>query len=374
MGFILVLVFALSLSGCGSSAIATVNGEKISEESYQEYLENVLALYDVNGIELADDELVELKSYVIEELIYREIILQGAEELGVTPTDEEAQTYFEEQLALTYGDTQSGLDIIEEYGLNEDFFYDSYFLSLAQTKISENLVAESTMTDEEAQAVYEENPDSWNTVEVSHILIAPVSTAEEPETDEDGNTIYTDEEWATAKATAEDIVQQLNDGADFAELATSESDDSYTAADGGALGDAFSKESSSYVEEFTEASFALENVGDYTAEPVKSDYGYHIILLTAKVDSSDMETLLQTIKDDQLATDRDTAFSEYIATKQTEAVIERFDEEEEETTDDTTTDDTVTDDTTTDDTTTDDTTTDDTTTDDTTTDDTTTEE
>jgi peptidyl-prolyl cis-trans isomerase C len=42
------------------------------------------------------------------------------------------------------------------------------------------------------------------------------------------------------------------------------------------------------VKEFEDAAFALKNVGDYTKTPVKTQFGYHVILLTGKKPASTM--------------------------------------------------------------------------------------
>lgn len=68
------------------------------------------------------------------------------------------------------------------------------------------------------------------------------------------------------------LIKQLNDGADFAELAKENSQDA-TAANGGDLG-YFLK--TDVVPAFGDAAFTLEP-GSYTKSPVKSEFGYHII-------------------------------------------------------------------------------------------------
>ncbi len=328
---ILTLAFALSLAGCGNP-VATVNGQQISMKEYQQFLDDVLAIYEAQGIEITAEELPQLQSYVMEEMIYREVLRQAADELGVMPTKKEKRAYFEEQLALSYGDAKTGLNTISQLGLSEDYFLNGATVSLLQERISENLVPESTLSDEEAQALYEADINAWNTREVSHILIGPVSATEaaegeELETDENGQPVFTDQEWAAAKARAEEIIKELDDGGDFAKLAEKESGDENTAVNGGALGAPFTREGSGYVEEFVAAAFALEKVGDYTAAPVKTVFGYHIILLTAKQDSGDMAAMLQIIKDTKLEEERTNAFNTFITEKQSAAVIERLNEE-----------------------------------------------
>lgn len=135
------------------------------------------------------------------------------------------------------------------------------------------------LTDEEIQNYYDENYSEKITAK--HILI---------EVSDD----VTEEE---ALATAKDLIKQLNDVKDdadklnelFKDLAYNNSDDSTYATEG--LIEDFSKKD--VVPEFWEAAYNLKD-GEFTAEPVKTEYGYHIIL---KVSSSSQEKL-KDIKDD----------------------------------------------------------------------------
>lgn len=75
---------------------------------------------------------------------------------------------------------------------------------------------------------------------------------------------------------AKDIIKQLQGGADFAKLAKSKSTDTGSGAQGGDLG-YFSD--GDMVPEFYAAANKLKK-GEYTKDPVKSQYGWHVILLT----------------------------------------------------------------------------------------------
>lgn len=115
------------------------------------------------------------------------------------------------------------------------------------------------MTDEEISTYYEENKDTFATpeqVRASHIL---VETKEE----------------------ADAIKKELDEGADFATLAKEKSTDS-SAANGGDLG-FFGK--GDMVEEFEKAAFSMEI--NEISEPIKSDYGYHIIKKTDYKEATD---------------------------------------------------------------------------------------
>lgn len=76
---------------------------------------------------------------------------------------------------------------------------------------------------------------------------------------------------------ARDVIAELDDGADFAELAEQKSTGP-SAAQGGDLG---WFQAGQMVPEFSEAAFALEP-GAYTKDPVQSQFGWHVILLEDK--------------------------------------------------------------------------------------------
>ncbi len=78
---------------------------------------------------------------------------------------------------------------------------------------------------------------------------------------------------AELKESIDSIYQELLNGADFAELAKTKSDDKRSAVNGGEMA-WFS--AARMVPEFAEVSFALKNIGDIS-EPIATDYGYHII-------------------------------------------------------------------------------------------------
>lgn len=106
-----------------------------------------------------------------------------------------------------------------------------------------------------------ENPERY---QARHILFSTMEKSEE-ETDE-------------ARKKAEDVLQQLRDGGDFAALAAEHSEDPANADSGGALGWVTQ---GTMVPEFEQAMFALE-VGEMSPAPVKTEFGYHLIRVDAK--------------------------------------------------------------------------------------------
>lgn len=92
----------------------------------------------------------------------------------------------------------------------------------------------------------------------------------------------TSEQEAKIKAEIDSIYDKVTNGADFAKLAITSSDDKNSARDGGKL-PWFG--TGAMVKEFDEAAFSLQN-GEIS-KPVRTSYGWHII---KKIDSKPLET------------------------------------------------------------------------------------
>ncbi len=122
-------------------------------------------------------------------------------------------------------------------------------------------------SDAEIQQYYQDHQAQYTQPEereASHILIAV--SGNDPQ------------EWAAAKAKAEQILAQVRKTpADFAALAKRYSQDPGSAANGGSLG-YFARDA--MVKPFADAVFAMQKTGEIVG-PVKSQFGYHIIRLDA---------------------------------------------------------------------------------------------
>lgn len=116
------------------------------------------------------------------------------------------------------------------------------------------------------------------------------------------------------EATAKTVIERLKKGEDFATLAKELSTDTGSAPNGGDLG-WFG--SGAMVAEFETAAFALKNPGDYTTEPVKTSFGFHIIQLIAKQD--------RPLTAQQYDTAKNKAFSDFLTAARTEYGVEIFD-------------------------------------------------
>jgi parvulin-like peptidyl-prolyl isomerase len=120
--------------------------------------------------------------------------------------------------------------------------------------------------DADLRKFYAEHKTEFEQVSARHILIRMRGS---PVPVKPGQKDLTPEE---ALAKAQDIEKRIKDGEDFAKLATAESDDAGSAAKGGDLG--FFRHGQ-MVPSFDEAAFKL--APGQVSEPVRSQFGYHII-------------------------------------------------------------------------------------------------
>ena len=129
----------------------------------------------------------------------------------------------------------------------------------------------STSPDETAvRAYYAEHKSEYEQVKARHILIRMKGSQVPPRPDQKD---LTDEE---ALAKVKDLRAKIVAGGDFAALAKANSDDTGTGEQGGDLG-SFSK--GQMVPEFDTAAFTLP--AGKVSEPIKTQFGYHLILVDA---------------------------------------------------------------------------------------------
>lgn len=196
----------------------------------------------------------------------------------------EGQTRTVRTLSLPVADFAENADVTAEqkqdfYQQNPSQFVRPEQLKISYVELSGNGIADvAEVTEEEAKAYYNANLASYGTAEqrkVSHIMIQGDDAA--------------------ANEKADEVLAELNAGADFAALAKTRSDDTFSAEQGGQL-DWF--DAGVMDPAFEEAAFALVNKGDVSGV-VKSDFGFHIIKLD-DVKASDSEPF-EAVRDDIVA-------------------------------------------------------------------------
>jgi hypothetical protein len=142
-------------------------------------------------------------------------------------------------------------------------------------EVFKQLVAGTKPSDADVQAYYDKNKATWEQASARHILIrmqgSPVPVRE-------GRKDLSDEE---ALAKVKELRVKIVGGANFAELAKAESDDTGSGENGGDLG---SFGPGQMVPEFDEAAFKIP-VGQ-VSDPIKTQYGYHLLLVEKRESKS----------------------------------------------------------------------------------------
>lgn len=184
------------------------------------------------------------------------------------------------------------------YGITDiDKFKDIIRLNYYRTE-AVNDYAKKSVTDKQIQKYYDENV--YGDISCKHILITPAVT--DDMSDEDKT--KADKE---ALQKAKDIIKKLKNGESFDDLAKEYSDDTSNKDKGGDLG---YFNTGDMLEEFEKAAFALKK-GKYTTTPVKTKYGYHIILKTDEKEKPSLEDkkeeIIKTLASE--AKSKDTALS-----------------------------------------------------------------
>ena len=226
LNWMLVALAAVTLAACDNAereqrpantetenAVAVVNGQPISQAQLDVYA----ARRNAQGQQTDSEDLVN-------DLISMELLAQSAIRDGLDRRPQTAGELASQRTAL-----------------------------LAQAAVRERL-ANAEISDADVETEYQRfiAEDLGEELNARHILV--------------------DEE-----AKARELIEQLDGGADFAELAKEHSSDG-SAANGGDLG---WFEQDMMVEPFGEAAAALEE-GAYTTEPVQTQYGWHVIKLEGR--------------------------------------------------------------------------------------------
>lgn len=138
--------------------------------------------------------------------------------------------------------------------------------NLLANVLFQEMAAKVKVDDATAHQYYEQHKAEYESLHARHILVRTKGTQPSPP---GAKKELTDEE---ALAKAQEIRKKLLAGEDFATLAKAESDDTASGAKGGDLG---LVRHNQMVAEFEHAAFSLP-VGQIS-EPVKTQFGYHLI-------------------------------------------------------------------------------------------------
>ena len=274
---LLLLCLPLLVTGCGKvpelqngqQVVVEVDGKQFTAE---EFFDELKANYGTSA-------LVNLVSnYITDQEITEELAKEA---------EKKAQSEYDTMYAY-YGSNWNQVLASSGYSSGEQLLED-ITNNYRQSLVLEEYIKTDVITEEEIQEYYDN--DIFGDSSVRHILIIP-------EVDDDMD----EDEEADAKREALEeatkIIETLQDSKnleeDFQEIAKDQSDDEGTASEGGLLENINSD--SGLAEEFWEAARDLK-VGEFTTEPIETEFGYHIIYKVSQKDKPTLNEVRDTILD-----------------------------------------------------------------------------
>ncbi len=239
-----------------------------------------VAIKYTGGKITADDIYTELKEKYAMNILVNKIDHALFDEKYKSDENEKSQINAQiENLKSTYTDENTYKQVLQSYyGVEtEEQLRELLSLQYKRGLAVNEYISKNVITDAEVKEYY--NSKVIGDVKASHILIK--SNANEDDSE--------DEKLAKEKEAlekAKEVIAKLKKGEDFAKLAKKYSDDKGTASEGGSLG--YFNTDDNYDETFVMATASLEK-GKYTEEPVKTQYGYEIILKEDEKDKPKLE-------------------------------------------------------------------------------------
>lgn len=272
IGLSVIAALSLFTSGCGKE-IEVKNGSKVAVSTKQnkftatEYYEKI-----------KEDNISHLVDMIDHSILDKKYKTTKDETESIDKQINQIKSYYGE-------DPTQYTSVIKQYfGVDsEEELRDKLSLEYKRNKAVEDYVKEH-ITKDEIQKYYDEK--TFGQVSAKHILI-PVDAKEDASEDEKN------EADKKAKEKAEKVIKELDKGKDFGELAKKYSKDESNANNGGDLG---YFDLDSMVEEFSNAVKELK-VDEYTKEPVKTEYGYHVILKTGEKKKEKLSKIKKDIKE-----------------------------------------------------------------------------
>lgn len=232
--------------GCGQGrekVAAMVNGEKI-------YLSQVEGRLERYGKPQRREEEEKLKKRILDDLIKKKLILQEARRQGITVSQKEVDNRLE-SVKKTFPSHEAFERALNQMGMTEKEFREEVEENLMVAKVTDWVSRNVKVTSEEVEDYYQKNKEQYQEPEKVRLRWIVLSSQEQ----------------------AQEVLEQLEQGADFSQLAGQYSIDDDTRDRGGELGELSRAE---LPPEVAEIAFKL-NPGEYSQQAVRTQRGYVIV-------------------------------------------------------------------------------------------------
>ena len=312
----LVIILTIPVIGAEEPVAVIINGNKVTVDEVDEAIDLkglINTLYQVDQqflqvllqTEAGSVLLNEYRKTYLEDIIMRKLLEEDVVNKNITLTAEKKEEIFNDHyeyfLLQNQLTEEQFVNILNMQGIGGLADYKALFMEqnemvLLINELQSSIIDSVEVSDAEIEEYYNNNKAEFTVeeqVQASHILV------------ED-------------EATAKEILDKLNSGSDYAELAKEYSIDG-SASQGGNLG-FFPR--GRMVKPFEEAAFALE-VGEIS-EIVKTDFGYHIIMVTDRQEAGtiSLEESRDNIRDTLLHQKQMETLRNYLIELRENAVVE----------------------------------------------------
>ena len=251
--------------------VAVVEGKEIKKEELEQALATVLAGQGIPADQLPAAQKAEGYKMLLNELVLEKLVSSRASAVEVKDEQVDARL---EQIKSRFPSPEAFEEQLKKAGQSITKLREDVTASIRQQEWVESQVKDAPKaTDKEAEEFFEKNPQQFEKpeqVRASHILVSVQKDAEEA--------VVTEKRKA-----AEAILTRVKAGEAFEKLAAELSEDPSAKQNSGDL-NFFTKEQ--MVPEFSQAAFGMKK-GDLS-EPVRSQFGYHIIQVTDRKDAEKM--------------------------------------------------------------------------------------
>lgn len=282
LSIIMILIIITALTACSSKkekepvikegVVAIVNNKEITQKQYDEklssYKKMVESQYGEGSWDAEISQGMTMGDYyeadLLDNMILEFLILEAAGKAGIKLTQEEINAEFD-NFKLYFQTEDEYKKFLSDNAMTEEFLKNALRDEKIINTYFEKTIMSLQPTDDELKKIFDENKTNIK-VRASHIL---VGTEEEAKT----------------------VINRINKGESFEAVAKEVSTDTGSGVNGGDL-DYFSY--IDMVKPFSDAAFAM-NVGDLSS-PVKSDFGYHVIKVTDKIEDKEVTINSERIK------------------------------------------------------------------------------
>jgi peptidyl-prolyl cis-trans isomerase SurA len=278
----LVGLMALAcVAGCNRQAQhspdvwAVVNGKEIRKDEVEKYYRTRV---NPEGQAPSQEEALSLKLNVLDELINNEILIERAKKLNLEASDGEVEDKFTE-LKSPYTEDEFQRQLKERGVSVDDLKRDLRRQLSIQKLLNREVVAKISITDQDVAGFYNANKAQFNVAEpqyrIAQIVVTP---RKEPQIRNRKNDDATNE--AEAQRKVKMLMDRLNSGADFAQLAMDYSEDMNSAATGGDMG--YVPESALNQSDPALKKMVLGMKPGQVSQPIQLKEGYRILKLITR--------------------------------------------------------------------------------------------